>query len=89
MVALATDVRLSRTDLNRLCVRAHDALAACIRPVHTRYDGDIVFAVSCGSRAGDLDEVSELAFEVVGRAIETAVREAESLGGVPAAGDST
>lgn len=86
LVSVATDARLSRVDLQRLTVRAHDALAACIRPVHTRYDGDIVFAVSCGAVAGDLDHVSEVTFEVVGRAIESAVASAGTLGGIPAAG---
>jgi L-aminopeptidase/D-esterase-like protein len=84
LVAVATDAKLSRVDLQRLTVRAHDALAACIRPVHTRYDGDIVFAVSAGATGGDLDLLSEVAFEVVGRAIESAVANAGSLGGIPA-----
>ncbi len=88
LVAVATDATLSRTELNRLCVRAHDALAACIRPVHTRYDGDIAFAVSCGDVEGNLDGVSEVAFEVVGRAIEAAVHAATSLAGVPTAAEA-
>jgi L-aminopeptidase/D-esterase-like protein len=83
LVAVATDVRLRRTDLYRLCVRAHDAMAACIRPVHTRYDGDIAFSISCGEAEGDLDELSEVAFEVVGRAIGVAVAAATPLGGIP------
>jgi L-aminopeptidase/D-esterase-like protein len=83
LVAIATNARLRRVDLQRLCVRGHDALAACIRPVHTRYDGDIAFAVSCGDVAGDLDELSEVAFEVVGRAIAAAVASATSVAGVP------
>jgi L-aminopeptidase/D-esterase-like protein len=87
LVALATDARLRRVELQRLCVRAHDALGACIRPVHTRYDGDIAFAVSCGALDGDLDELSEVAFEVVGRAVEHAVAAATSLGGIPAVGE--
>ena len=87
LVAVATDVRLRRTDLQRLCVRAHDALAVCIRPVHTRYDGDIAFAVSCGDLVGDLDELSEVAFEVVGKAIARAVTSATSLGGIPTVAD--
>jgi L-aminopeptidase/D-esterase-like protein len=83
LVAVASDARLRRADLHRLCVRAHDALAACIRPVHTRYDGDIAFSVSCGEVEGDLDELSEVAFEVVGRAVASAVTSATSLGGIP------
>ena len=83
LVAVATDAKLTRVESQRLCVRAHDALAACIRPVHTRYDGDIAFAVSCGAAEGDLDELSEITFEVVGRAIASAVTSATTLGGIP------
>ncbi len=89
LVAIATDAALRRVDLQRLCIRAHDALGACIRPVHTRYDGDAVFAVSSGSVTADLDLMGEAAFEVVGRAIESAVRSATPLGGLEPAGDES
>jgi L-aminopeptidase/D-esterase-like protein len=85
LVVVATDASADRAALQRLCVRAHDALAVCLRPGHTRYDGDAVFAVSCGRRAEDPDALGEAAFVVVGRAIETAVRRAGAAGGVPAA----
>ncbi|MBT8213458.1 MAG: P1 family peptidase, partial [Acidimicrobiia bacterium] len=49
LVAVVTDARASRTDLLRLAVRAHDALGVTLRPAHTRYDGDAVFAISCGT----------------------------------------
>lgn len=84
LVALATDAAASRTDLMRLAVRAHDALAVCLRPSHTRYDGDAVFAVSCGDQVGDADELGEAAFRVVGGAIELAVVRAQSVAGIPA-----
>ena len=48
------------------------------------YDGDAVFAVSCGDRAADPDAFGEAAFAVVGRAIEAAVRSARTAGGIPA-----
>jgi L-aminopeptidase/D-esterase-like protein len=73
LVALATDAALSRTELGRVIVRAHDALAVCLRPAHTRFDGDIVFAVACGDEEGDVEAISEIAFEVTGQAVESAV----------------
>ena len=73
LVAVATDARLDRDDLFRLCVRAQDAVAACIRPAHTRYDGDSAFAVSCGELMGDPDALGEAAFVATGRAIAAAV----------------
>ncbi|MDE0137146.1 MAG: P1 family peptidase [bacterium] len=73
LVAVATDARLERNDLFRLCVRSQDAVAACIRPAHTRYDGDSAFAVSCGELMGDPDALGEAAFVATGRAIAAAV----------------
>jgi len=87
LVVLATDAALDRPLLGRLCVRAHDALGACLRPGHTRYDGDAVFAVSCGGAAADPDLVGEAAFTVVGRAVEAAVRAAVPVAGIPAVED--
>ncbi|MCB2223169.1 MAG: P1 family peptidase [Actinobacteria bacterium] len=84
LVVLATDGAFDRAGLQRLCVRAHDALGACLRPGHTRYDGDAVFAVSCGDRTADPDAAGEAAFAVVGRSIEAAVRSATAAGGIPA-----
>lgn len=86
LVLVATDAAIDRSALTRLCVQGHDALSACLRPSHTRYDGDAVFAVSCGARQADLDEIGSAVFETVGRSIEAAVRAAEPLGGVEAIG---
>lgn len=74
LVVVATDVALGRSELTRLAVRGQDALAACLRPAHTRFDGDTCFAVSAGAVESHLDLVAEAAFEAVGRAIESALR---------------
>lgn len=87
LVAIATDARLSKSDLLRMIVRSHDALAATIRPAHTRYDGDIVFAVSCGDEDADMDVLSEASFNVTSAAIISAVTNASALAGIPAVGD--
>ncbi len=83
LVALATNAALTKSDLLRLCVRSHDALAATLRPAHTRYDGDIVFAISCGQLDGDLDALGEVAFSMVAGAIVNAVVNATELAGIP------
>jgi L-aminopeptidase/D-esterase-like protein len=87
LVAIATDAKLSKSDLLRLAVRSHDALAVTLRPAHTRYDGDIVFAVSCGEEEADLDVLGEAAFTTVAASIIGAVQEATSLAGIPAVTD--
>lgn len=83
LAVVATDAALDRAALGRLCVQAHDAMAACLRPSHTRYDGDVAFAVSCGTVVADPDALGAAAFEAVGRSIEVAVRHAVSRGGIP------
>jgi L-aminopeptidase/D-esterase-like protein len=45
----------------------------CVRPAHTRFDGDIAFAVSCGDRTAGVDEVSEAVFGATAAAIENAI----------------
>jgi L-aminopeptidase/D-esterase-like protein len=74
LVVIATSALMNRATLSRLAVRAHDALAACIRPVHTRFDGDIAFAVSCGPIEEDVESLAEAAFGATAAAIERAVR---------------
>jgi L-aminopeptidase/D-esterase-like protein len=85
LVAVVTDALLNKSDLLRLAVRSHDALAATLRPAHTRYDGDIVFSVSCGEEEADLDVLGEATFNAVAAAIVSSVEEATSLAGIPEA----
>jgi len=76
LMLIATDARLTRGELSRLMVRAHDALAVCMRPAHTGLDGDIAFAVSCGSVEADVEVLAEAAFGATAAALENAVRSA-------------
>lgn len=74
LVCVATDAGIEdRNELRRAAIRAHDALGACIRPTHTRYDGDSAFVVSFGEKAADIDVIQQAAFVAVGRAIESAL----------------
>jgi L-aminopeptidase/D-esterase-like protein len=83
LVAIVTNVKLSKVELNRVAQRGHDALARKIVPVHTSYDGDSIFAASFGEVEAPLDLVSALAVEATEAAIDDAVKSAEPLGGLP------
>ena len=48
LAVVATDAPLSRRDLGRLLRVAGNALPRRIHPVHTPFDGDVVFALSTG-----------------------------------------
>lgn len=89
LVAVATDARLTRPELKRVAIMAHDGMAMAIRPVHSPLDGDAVFTLSTGTRTGpetpqDLAILGTLAAEATARAIARAVYEARPLAGAPA-----
>ncbi|TPE63647.1 P1 family peptidase [Sandaracinobacter neustonicus] len=49
--AIATDVPLTRPAAKRLAMMAHDGLARAIRPIHTPFDGDALFAMSLSAES--------------------------------------
>lgn len=77
LVVLATDAPLDRAQCRRLAELGHDAMARAIRPVHTMFDGDVVFALSTGDGSRSDPEaflaVSLAADEAIGEAIERSV----------------
>jgi len=76
LIAVATNADISdRNELRRMAVRAHDGLAATVRPAHTRYDGDTAFVVSSPTEPVDVDLIVEATFGVVVRAIHRAVEQ--------------
>ncbi len=83
LVAVITNARLSKTDLNRVAQRGHDALARKIVPVHTSFDGDSIFTVSLDELDVPLDLVASLAIEAIELAVDDAVKSAEPIAGLP------
>lgn len=49
--AIITDVPLTRPAAKRLAMMAHDGLARSIRPIHTPFDGDALFAMSLSAES--------------------------------------
>ena len=81
---VATNARLGKEETNKVAQMAHDGLAQVIRPAHTLYDGDTIFALATGDKAVDVNIVGAYAAEVVAQAILNGVRAAESVAGCPA-----
>jgi L-aminopeptidase/D-esterase-like protein len=77
LVIIGTDASLDRAQCRRLAELGHDALAIGIRPSHTPFDGDVVFAVSTGGGSRMAPEaftaLGMVAVDVVGEAIERSV----------------
>jgi L-aminopeptidase/D-esterase-like protein len=82
---LATNVELNVEQVNKLAQTAQDGLARVIRPAHTMFDGDTIFALSIGNIQLDANIVQAFAAEVAASAILNAVLHAEPAGGLPAA----
>ena len=85
---IATTAPLDSAGINRLATIGHDGLAMAIRPAHTAYDGDTLFALSLpgpDALPPDVLALGQAAAEVVADAIVRAVRAATSLHGVPSA----
>ena len=78
--AIITDVPLTRGAARRLAMMAHDGLARCIRPIHTPFDGDALFAMSLSPETPArvdpvlLAELGTRAADCVVRAVRRAVR---------------
>jgi L-aminopeptidase/D-esterase-like protein len=47
---VALDAHLAKAEAERIAIMAHDGLARAIRPVHTPFDGDTIFALATGSK---------------------------------------
>jgi len=71
---LATDAPLDRAQCRKLAELGHDALALAISPVHTMFDGDVVFALSTAPPRADRMGPAE--FTRLGMAAVDALREA-------------
>ncbi len=78
-----TNAQLDKAALCKIAGMAHDGYARSIRPVHTSFDGDSIYAVSVGRVNADRELVGTLAAEVVSEAILRAVYSAESAYGFP------
>lgn len=70
---VATNAHLDKAAAARLASVAHDGLALAIRPAHTIYDGDTLFALSHGELACETALLEMAAVEAVARAACNAV----------------
>ena len=93
IACVATDVVLSRVELQRIAIMASDGMARALRPSHAPFDGDIVFALSTGKRNAEgiprpvlALQLGALAADVLARAIARGVYSATAFadGGNPA-----
>ena len=84
---VATNARLTKTEVNRVALMADDGFARAINPSHTTGDGDTVFSLATGRWDGQatVNQIGALAAMALSEAIVRAVSKAETANGVPSA----
>lgn len=95
---VATDAVLTKAECKRLAMAAQDGLARAVRPAHSMFDGDTVFAVATGARpipeaagpfplpvrAASVDVLCDAAATAFARAVAHGTLRATGLPGLPA-----
>jgi L-aminopeptidase/D-esterase-like protein len=89
IAVVATNATFDKAQMNRIAIMAQDGIARAIRPVHSPFDGDTVFALSTRRLAppepiaASLARVGTIAADCVARAVVRGVHAAETLGDLP------
>jgi len=96
LAAVATNIELTKTQATKVAQMAHDGIARAIRPAHTMFDGDTIFALSTGKKgfadiktrgvwgdqAAKLNAIGSVAADALSRAIVHALINARSIAGM-------
>ncbi len=95
IAVVATTASLTKVQVSKVAQMAHDGIAQTIRPAHTMFDGDTVFALALGQKsqittnstiaASQVSTIGAAAAATLARAIIKAVRLATELHSIPAA----
>lgn len=80
--AIATNAQLTKEEVNKVAQMAHNGLGRAIRPAHTMYDGDTIFALATGEIPANVNVIGALAAEVMAQAIRRGIYTALTAGGV-------
>ena len=89
IAVVATDLKLDKAECNKVAQMAQDGITRAVRPSHTMFDGDTIFALSTSNimsnskRGSILSLIGSSAADVLSRAIVHAVICAESVNGIP------
>lgn len=85
LVVVATDATLTKSECRKVAQMAQDGMARAIKPVHTPFDGDVIFVVATNTKpAPPMIQIGSTAADVVAAAIERSVQCATALPGIPA-----
>ncbi|MGQ9646377.1 MAG: P1 family peptidase [Thermodesulfobacteriota bacterium] len=81
---IATNANFSKKEIHQIAQIAHSGLAKMISPLHSTFDGDLIFAISYGKKIGDVNTVGLLGEAALMEATKRAVIKADGFGLIPA-----
>ncbi|MBD3224763.1 MAG: peptidase S58 family protein [Caldithrix sp.] len=87
LTVVMTNALLTKMQAYQVADHAHYGLARAIKPSHTSYDGDTVFAIALPDVQAPLDVIFSLTTDTVEQSIRQSVIYAETLHGVPSVKD--
>lgn len=88
LAVIAVTADLSTAEAKRVAMMAHDGMGRAVRPAHTAFDGDVVFALASGAvalgsgpatRPVEVSRLGSAAADCLARAIARAVYEARNF----------
>lgn len=83
--AILTNAELTKAQATKIASMAQNGYARTMRPAHTLFDGDTIFAMGTGEVQADISSLGAIAARVMERAVIAGVRSARDLCGVPSA----
>ena len=86
IACIVTNAVMTKEECHRAAEMATAGLARAIRPVHTMFDGDVVFLLATRAVPSYVEIVGRLAADVLADAVRRAVRAASDVAGIPARG---
>ena len=81
---IATNAHLSKKEIHQVARIAHSGLAKVISPLHSTFDGDLLFAISYGEEKADVNTVGLLGETTLMEAVRRGVTQADGFGVIPA-----
>lgn len=83
LCVVVTDAYFDKSSLNAIARMASAGMARALSPAGSSFDGDIIFAVSTGSKQEFMDMVGDVSANLVEDAIRNAIMHADGFGIVP------
>jgi len=81
---MATNANFTKKELHQVAQIAHSGLAKVISPLHTTFDGDLVFVLSLGKKKADVNTLGLLGEVALIESVKRAVTKAKGFGIIPA-----